>query len=82
VIDSVLLGPRDDRERATVERTIIDRTMTVRAVQVGGGSEVSGVGRWSEIPDGPRHRGGHATTTPAHERAGVGVREAGSGAPA
>ncbi len=53
VIDSVLLGTTTIESGATVERAIIDKDVTVgRGARVGGGSEVSVVGRWSEIPEG------------------------------
>jgi len=53
VIDSVLLGSTTIECGATVERAIVDQDVTVgREARVGGGAQVSVVGRWSAIPAG------------------------------
>ena len=53
MIDSVLLGHTTIGSGAKVERAIVDTDVTVgREAQVGSGSAVSVVGRWSAIPAG------------------------------
>ncbi len=76
VIDSVLLGTTTIESGATVERAIIDKDVSVgRGARVGGGSDVSVVGRWSEIPEGTTIAEGaqlspHATNDDMKEASG------------